>query len=179
MAKKATQTQTQVTNNTPASVEAKPVVFTIETLFQAYKRLNLKKVCDTLGLCYQYVFKASKQPIEGKPYDSAATNYEAIDRILAKKGIILSDTDWAAVEATVQVFEPINKPEDFIVNETFFKIRGLNDISQVIYKTDEYIVFVPQILDDEANVVPGKPRVMNWDTFLHQSPRIVTLKEDK
>lgn len=132
-------------------------------LFNSYPSLSLKKVCDTLGLCYQYALKASKQPKAGEQYDPSATNYEAVDAIIAKKGIKLCDTDWSAVAATVKVFEPVNRPEDFELGVEF-KLRKDPTVYRVMLTTATHIVFM--------DVCDTQPRVMNWDTFQHQSPRI-------
>lgn len=136
-----------------------------EQLFKEYPTLSLKKVCDTLGLCYQYVLKASKQPKAGEQYDPSAVNYEAIDNIVSKKSINLADTDWDEIVATIKVFEPVNKPEDFELGVRF-KIRGEENPMEVVYLTETHIVF--------KDTQGTQPRVMNWDTFLHQSPRIIS-----
>ena len=133
-------------------------------LFNNFPKLSLKRICDELNVCYQYVLKASKKPIANQLYDPAATNYDEIDRIFEKKNINLEDYDWRAIEDSIKVFEPINKIEDFEF-DTEFKIRGSEDYHKVIYITDTHIVFM--------QINSTQPRVMNWDTFLHQSPRII------
>ena len=142
---------------------------TIKELKTTYPKISLKKICDETKVCYQYVLKASKQPIENQPYDATAFNYEAVQKIFDKKEIDLSSYDWDQINANQKVFEPINKPEDFICNTTFFKIRNVETIYVTVYTTESHIVFVPASRSEGT-----QPRVMNWDTFLHQSPRIIT-----
>lgn len=142
---------------------------TIKELKNTYPKISLKKICDETKVCYQYVLKASKQPIENQPYDATAFNYEAVQKIFDKKEIDLSSYDWDQINASQKVFEPINKPEDFIRNTTFFKIRNVETIYATVYTTESHIVFVPASRSEGT-----QPRVMNWDTFLHQSPRIIT-----
>ena len=143
---------------------------TIKELKNTYNKLSLKKICDETKMCYQYVLKASKQPIENQPYDATAFNYEAVQKIFDKKEVDLDKFDWETIAAEQKTFEPINKPEEFTVDkQTQFKIRNDNTIYKTIYTTESHIVFIAEDPD-----VSTQPRVMNWDTFLHQSPRIIT-----
>lgn len=143
---------------------------TIKELKTTYNKLSLKKICDETKMCYQYVLKASKQPIENQPYDATAFNYEAVQKIFDKKEVDLDKFDWETIAAEQKTFEPINKPEEFTVDkQTQFKIRNDNTIYKTIYTTESHIVFIAEDPD-----VSTQPRVMNWDTFLHQSPRIIT-----
>ena len=143
---------------------------TIKELKTTYNKLSLKKICDETKMCYQYVLKASKQPIENQPYDATAFNYEAVQKIFDKKEVDLDKFDWETIAAEQRTFEPINKPEEITVDkQTQFKIRNDNTIYKTIYTTESHIVFIAE----DPNV-STQPRVMNWDTFLHQSPRIIT-----
>ena len=143
---------------------------TIKEIKTNYTKLSLKKICDETKVCYQYVLKASKKPIENQPYDATAFNYDEVQKIFDKKGINLDNYDWSQINSEQKVFEPINKPEDFDSNPnnpTFFKIRNDNTYYVTIYTTETHIVFLPASKSEGT-----QPRVMNWDTFLHQSPRI-------
>lgn len=140
---------------------------TIETIRTNYPKLSLKKICETTGICYQYALKASKQPIAGKPYDPADFNYEAVDKIFARKNVDFASYDWQKLSDEVTIAAPISKIEDFNVG-TEFQLRETEDkkgtIYSVIFTTESHIVF----MSNEST----QPRVMNWDTFIHQSPRI-------
>ncbi len=152
--------------NTQNIAEVRPAT-SIKSIMEAYPRLSLRCICNETGLCYQYLLKAGKQPIAGAPYDPTATNYVAMDTIIAKKGLDLASFDWAAIEATIAVVEPINKPEDFHLG-TEFKLRNDATIYSTVFTTETHIVFMP--------IDGTQPRVMNWDTFQHQSPRIINQK---
>lgn len=125
--------------------------------------ISLKKLADATGCCYQYLLKASKKPIQGEAYDAAAINYDEVERLVRRKKAI-EDIDFDAIEATVKVIEPVSKLADISV-DTRFKLRADENIYTAIYLTDTHIVF---IADNST-----QPRVMNLDTFAHQSPRIV------
>lgn len=147
----------------------------INEIRNTYPKLSLKKICDETKVCYQYVLKASKQPIPNQAYDATAFNFEAVQKIFDKKEIDLSAYNWEQINAEQKVFEPINKPEDFSVeNQTLFKIRNDAVTYKVIYTTESHIVFIAE----DPNV-STQPRVMNWDTFLHQSPRILPASADQ
>ena len=141
---------------------------TIETIRANYPKLSLKSICEAAGLCYQYVLKASKQPIAGQAYDPEAVNYDAIAKIVERKGVDLSTIDWAALESNVKVTTPVNKQEDFKIG-TEFTLRESEEKKGTVYSilvtTDTHLVFMA--------VDSTQPRVMNWDTFVHQSPRII------
>lgn len=147
----------------------------INEIRNTYPKLSLKKICDETKVCYQYVLKASKQPIPNQAYDATAFNFEAVQKIFDKKEIDLSAYNWETINSEQKVFEPINKPEDFSVeNQTLFKIRNDAVTYKVIYTTESHIVFIAE----DPNV-STQPRVMNWDTFLHQSPRILPASDDQ
>ena len=140
---------------------------TIKEIKETYPNISLKKICDETKVCYQYVLKASKQPIPNKAYDATAFNFEAVQKIFDKKEIDLSLFNWEQINSEQKVFEPINKPEDFNPGSTYFKIRNVDILYKTVYITESHIVFVPASVNDGT-----QPRVMNWDTFVHQSPRI-------
>ena len=140
---------------------------TIKELRNTYPTISLKRICDETKVCYQYALKASKQPIPNQTYDATAFNYAAVQKIFDRKEIALEDYDWSAINQSIKVATPINKPEDFAVNTTF-KIRNEEETFKVIYTTPSHIVFI------STNPDNTQPRVMNWDTFSHQSPRIIS-----
>ena len=145
------------------------VTLNSKSVLEANSKISLKRFCEELGLCYQYVLKASKQPEANVPYDPKATNYAAIDRIIAKKEIDLASIDWEAVSESIADFVPVNKPEDFQVGVAFRIREPKTTEDTILYTvqltTETHIVFM--------DIKGTQPRVMNWDTFLHQSPRII------
>lgn len=139
-----------------------------ENLKNDYPKLSLKKICEVTNICYQYALKASKKPIPNMPYDPTSINYEEVDKIFERKGVDLSSYDWKSLEDEIATIVPINKIEDFEV-DVEFTLREIEEkkgtIYKVIFTTETHIVF----MSNEST----QPRVMNWDTFVHQSPRIV------
>lgn len=137
---------------------------TIQDVMSTYPRLSLKRICDTLEIGYQYILKTSKQPIAGQPYDPNAVNYAAIQAIFDRRNIDLSNVAWNIVEASVVTYEPVTKLEEFEVGNEI-KLRADDDVYVIHMITDTHIVFMA--------VDSTQPRVMNKDTFMHQSPRII------
>ena len=138
-------------------------------LFTTYPKLNLKRVCDTLGVCYQYALKLSKTPVKDQAYDPSAINYTELDKMLDRKGIKLEDTDWSAIEQDITVREPAIPLEKFQVG-TSFQARNISEATIVyinIWETRD--IYEIAFVDHNT----GKMRVMSADTFLHQSPRII------
>ena len=142
---------------------------TIKNIFETNPNLSLKKFCDTLQIGYQYVLKMSKQPIVGKAYDPNAVNYDEIAKIVVRRNVDVEETDWNAVVSETKRYEPLSELDEFQVGVEF-KLRASgnyekDDIFEVLLLTKEYIVY--------KQINSEKPRVMNFDTFLHQSPRVV------
>ena len=142
---------------------------TFKQIREEYTQISLKKFCETTELCYQYILKASKQPVEGQPYDPTAINYNAVQRIIDQKGIDLDSFDWDKLnsEQTMRT-TPINAIDDFKIG-TQFKLRTVDNVYRVVYISITCIAFVDSF--DE------KIRTMNHDTFIHQSPRIINSAE--
>ena len=165
----------------------------ISELRKEYPELSLKKICETLGVCYQYVLKASKQPIPNEVYDPANTfNDAAVNKVLERKNINLdaTDIDWATIAsecatarassttatASIEAFAP----------GTLFTLRNTREdaVYKVIYKSETHIVFVAcdaltaATLENRLELV-NTPRVMNFSTFLHQTPRLYGAKEEQ
>lgn len=142
---------------------------TFETIKTNYPKLSLKKICEVTDVCYQYVLKASKKPIPNRPYDPTEINFEEVDKIFERKNVDLSSFDWSTIESEIVVAVPINKIEDFKI-DVEFTLREVEEkkgtIYRVIFTTESHIVF----MSHEST----QPRVMNWDTFVHQSPRIIS-----
>ena len=142
---------------------------TFKQIREEFTNVSLKAFCETTELCYQYILKASKKPIEGQPYDPTAVNYEAVQRIIDQKGIDLDEFDWDKLnsEKTMRT-TPINAIDDFKIG-TQFKLRTDDNVYRVVYISITCIAFVDSF--DE------KIRTMNHDTFIHQSPRIINSAE--
>ena len=138
-------------------------------LFTTYTKLNLKRVCDTLGVCYQYALKLSKTPIKGQTYDPSSINYVELDKMFDRKGIKLEEIDWTSIENDIVVRTPSTPIEDFKVG-TRFKARNIESAIIVYINESKDFDVCEYAFIDESN---GKMRVMSVDTFLHQSPRII------
>ena len=142
---------------------------TFKQIREEFTNVSLKAFCETTELCYQYILKASKKPIEGQPYDPTAVNYDAVQKIIDQKGIDLDSFDWDKLnsEHTMRT-TPINAIDDFKIG-TQFKLRTDDNVYIVVYISNTCIAFV-----DSFN---EKIRTMNHDTFIHQPPRIINNAE--
>lgn len=140
----------------------------IKNIKTEYPKLSLKKICEVTNVCYQYVLKASKKPVANKPYDPTDFNYDEVDKIFERKNVDFDNYDWRSIEDEIIITAPVNKIEDFKVDAEF-TLRETEEkrgtIYRVIYVTETHIVFI----SNEST----QPRVMNFDTFVHQSPRLV------
>ena len=138
---------------------------TFKQIREEYTNISLKAFCETTELCYQYILKASKKPIEGQPYDPKAVNYDAVQKIIDQKDIDLDSFDWDKLNSEHAMrTTPINAIDDFKIG-TQFKLRTDDNVYIVVYISNTCIAFV-----DSFN---EKIRTMSHDTFIHQSPRII------
>lgn len=146
----------------------------LKNIQENYPNITLRKFCETTGLCYQYLLKLSKQPIANQPYDPTAFNYEAVQKVIDKReGLDLDSFNWSEIEAQAvtarnsQSNTATLKREDFISADGSLKftLRSNPNTYFTIYTNDTNIVFGDMNSDDV--------RTMNWNTFLHQSPRIL------
>ena len=149
----------------------------LKNIQENYPNITLRKFCETTGLCYQYLLKLSKQPIANQPYDPTAFNYEAVQKAIDKReGLDLDSFNWSEIEAQAvatrnsQSNSTTLKREDFVSADGStikirFTLRGNPNTYFTIYTNDTNIVFGDVNSDDV--------RTMNWNTFLHQSPRII------
>ena len=145
-------------------------IATMKELMNAYPKLSLKRICDETELCYQYILKASKQPIPNTPYDPKAFNELAVNTIVERKKIDFNAYDWSAIEESVKTYEPLDAIEKFEVGTRFTMRAATAECEVVFLNNDDYDVLAEIVFRDSAT---GKCRVMNVDTFAHQSPRIV------
>ena len=142
---------------------------TFKQIREEYKTISLKTFCETTELCYQYILKASKKPIAGQPYDPTAVNYDAVQKIIDQKGVVLSSFDWDKINLEhILRTTPVNAIDDFKIG-TQFKLRTDDNVYRVVYISITCIAFVDSF--DE------KIRTMSHDTFIHQSPRIINNAE--
>jgi hypothetical protein len=141
-------------------------------LFEQFSKLSLKRVCDTVNVCYQYALKLSKSPIKGEVYDASKINYDELDRMFSRKNINLDEYDWKTINDETIVHEPINPLTDFEVGVEF-TIRNVQSYCQIVFinRNDEDDSIIELIFKDYDT---NKCRVMSADTFMHQSPRILS-----
>ena len=141
----------------------------VSEIIKTYENISLKRVAEELNLCYQYILKASKLPIKGQPYDPEAFNDEEVNKIINRKGINLEEIDWEEISNRCRKIEKSDELEAFQVGVQFKLREKVEHIYEIIYNTETHTVF--------KDIEGTQPRVMNWDTFEHQSPRIVKTKK--
>lgn len=141
-------------------------VSVLEGILVSYPNLTLKKISDVVGACYQYVLKMSKKPVEGVVYDAKFINYVEAEKVLLRKCGSLLDYDWEEINNSIKRYEPLNSLEEFNVGDKFrFRYDDKGIVRTVVYKNEYYMVSI--------NNKDEKPQVQNFDTFLHQSPRLI------
>lgn len=129
--------------------------------FESIENLSLRKISVSLGLTYNMLLKASKQPQEGQVYDPNAINYEAVEQYMRKKlGEQFETINWDELAAASTVVR-VEKPSYEV--GALLKLRGDDRIYKVEMTTPTHIVIM--------EVDGTQPRVFSWPTFEHQGPR--------
>ena len=150
--------QTNTNAKTNANITSAGIV---REKFESIEALSLRKIAVSLGLTYNMLLKASKQPQAGQVYDPQAINYDAVELYMRKKlREQFDEIDWdelAAASTIVRIAKP-----SFEVGATL-KLRGDDRIYKVELTTATHIVIM--------EVDGTQPRVFSWTTFEHQGPR--------
>ena len=95
-----------------------------------------------------------------------------LEKIIERKGINLDDYNWDEINESVKTIVPVNKSMDDFTVGTKFTLRNDTTIYEIVYTTITHIVFIS--IDPKTT----QPRTLNYETFVHQSPRILQNKED-
>lgn len=145
-------------NKANANIEINGIV---REKFESIETLSLRKISVSLGLTYNMLLKASKQPQVGQVYDPNALNYEAIEMYMRKKlGDKFNDIKWDEL-ANASTIVRIEKPTYEV--GALLKLRGDDRVYKVEMTTSTHIVIM--------EVDGTQPRVFSWPTFEHQGPR--------
>lgn len=131
--------------------------------FEEYPNVSLRKLSQVTGMCYGWLLKKSKEPIEGTPYNPNSVNYEALERVFQSKGIDLDTLDWETMNQENTRSTTLTKDMDkFNVGDKVF-LREDNETPYVIlYKTTTHVVIML-----EGDTVP---RSLSNSTFLMKGP---------
>ena len=130
--------------------------------------LSLRKIALATNVTYGILLKASKKPIEGIPYDPANVNYEAIDEVLNRREIDLSELDLIAIAGEART--KATKEVDLQMNQQY-KLRGQETVYEIVALTKSHVC-LQAITENEFEEIPL--RAMSIATFLHQTPKRVT-----
>lgn len=134
---------------------------TLQQAMESYEKLSLRKLAEALGVNYNMLLKASKQPIVGMPYDPTATNYEAVEAYIAKKNP--DGVDYEAL-ADMDLNTIVKLPFEPNVGQLLtLRQDAVDTIYQVIWVTPTHIVIQGQN--------STQPRVFSNATFMHQGPK--------
>jgi hypothetical protein len=98
-------------------------------------------------------------------------NYAELDKLFERKQINLDNYDWQDITNKMKIYEPITPLDEFKIG-VIFTLRNNNNGCEVVYlNKDENDNVIEIIFKDYDN---NKCRVMSTDTFMHQSPRILS-----
>lgn len=129
--------------------------------FESIETLSLRKIAVSLGLTYNMLLKASKQPQAGQVYDPNVINYEAVELYMRKKlGDQFEAINWDEL-AEASTIVRVEKPSYEV--GALLKLRGDDRIYKVEMTTPTHVVIM--------EVDGTQPRVFSWPTFEHQGPR--------
>lgn len=135
----------------------------LRDLMTEHSNVSLAKLADACNAPYAAVRAKSKAPIEGKPYDPAATNYEAIEAYLLKRNTELNieTLDWEAMNTKTERQTKVLKDSsiDFSVGCSYY-LRYFKQVYTIVYETETHVCLM---LADGSTT---QPKVMAKTTFV-------------
>lgn len=138
----------------------------LEQMMTTYPNVSLRKIAKALELNYNMLLKKRNEPIANTIWDPNAINYVAIEEyIRTKKSDELDALNWEELNTTT-IAEKADV-SNFVLG-TFVTIRGTSTVYEVALLTETHIVLNPCSLASNDTT----PRVFNFSTFMHQSPKI-------
>lgn len=162
------------------------VTYTADNLKLALEDVSLRQVALATGCTYNVLLKASKAPIEGQMYDPDIPNLTAVAKAMYRKcGDVLMSLDWEDMIKEIQMNAPVREAGGVSIDsfeiDDYVKLRDIKDaegtiIVQPVYqlkiRTGTHVVLVP-VKDSTV------PRVMSYDTFIHQGAKKYDIEEAK
>lgn len=135
----------------------------LRDLMTEYPNVSLTKLADACDAPYAAIRAKSKAPVEGQPYDPAATNYEAIETYLLKRNTELSieTLDWEAMNTKAERQTKVLKDSsiDFSVGCSYY-LRYFKQVYTIVYATETHVCLM---LADGSST---QPKVMAKTTFV-------------
>lgn len=158
------------------------IASTLKEQFELHKNVSLRKVAQAIGLNYQTMLKASKQPIVGQPYNPDELNYGAVAQYIAKRDDAVEafeEIDWPAMDASAQagrqaqLSKDINDPMFEVGKQVYLRTNPTVPYN-IIFKTGTHIVLM----------LEGTEEPISWShsTFFFKGPqaepRTVKIEKD-
>lgn len=139
--------------------------------FELHKNVSLRKVAQAIGLNYQTMLKASKQPVVGQPYNPDELNFEAVAQYIAKRDDAVEafkEIDWLEMDASAQagrqaqLSKDINDPMFDVGKQVYLRINPTVPYN-IIFKTGTHIVLM----------LEGTEEPISWShsTFFFKGPQ--------
>lgn len=147
------------------------IASTLKEQFELHKNVSLRKVAQAIGLNYQTMLKASKQPIVGQPYNPDELNYGAVAQYIAKHDDAVGafeEIDWPAMDASAQagrqaqLSKDINDPMFEVGKQVYLRTNPTVPYN-IIFKTGTHIVLM----------LEGTEEPISWShsTFFFKGPQ--------
>lgn len=138
--------------------------------FELHKGVSLRKVAQAIGLNYQTMLKASKQPIVGQLYNPDELNFNAVAQYIAKRDEAVEafkEIDWLAMDGAQQgrqsqLSKDINDPMFDVGKQVYLRINPTVPYN-IIFKTGTHIVLM----------LEGTEEPISWShsTFFFKGPQ--------
>lgn len=149
--------------------------------FELHKNVSLRRVAQAIGLNYQTMLKASKQPVVGQPYNPDELNFDAVAQYITKRDDAVEafkEINWLEMDSSAQqgrqsqLSKDINDPMFDVGKQVYLRINPTVPYN-IIFKTGTHIVLM----------LEGTEEPVSWshNTFFFKGPQATprTVKVEK
>lgn len=160
----------------------------IQTLFEQYPNVSLRRLAVAADVTYTLLLKASKTPIEGIPYSAGAINFSAVAKFFDRRNIKIADLDWEALNSI-----SINRKDGKVVKDMtqwnvgdkVYLRKNPTTPYNIVYKTETHIVIMlegttePQAWVHNTFLLNGPQREPRAEQTVDEAPAKKSKKSKK
>lgn len=151
-------------NANEAAITATTTRESLQSFFEKYPNVSLRKLSSVVDVYYGILLKKSKEPIPGEAYNPEAINWTALEQKLTDKGVDWTQLDWDALncERSHKGATLVKDMSAFKVGDKVYLRRNNTTPYEILYKTETHVVIMLE--------GTSEPQAWANNTFLINGP---------